>query len=496
MDMIEQYLHSLLPSEKSYLDRVQNKAARWIPQSEPQWLALLSRADELFYGGAAGGGKSSLLIGLAAELAEHAAIFRRVYPNLKEIIQQAREVIKDTGKENKSEHSWELENNRTLEFGAVQYEDNKKDWQGRPHDHKLFDELPEFTETQYVFICGWNRSKNPNQRVRIVATGNPPIDEAGNWIIKRWGAWLDPKHPNPAKPGELRWYATIDGEEKEFLTGDPIITENETVYPLSRTFIPARLDDNPFLSGDNRYRSILQSLPEPLRSQMLYGDFQASSMADPWQIIPTEWVLEAQRRWLECDKPDVPLTAVGIDPARGGRDNMSLSKRYDNWFDEISFWPGALVKDGPTAAALVKNDLGDIDPLIMNIDIGGIGSSAYDSLRPMYKNLYAVNAASSSEYRDKSGKLKMRNLRAEYYWRMRDALDPNGGDNICLPPGNEIVADLCSAKYKLTTSGVLVEEKEEIKKRIGRSPDKGESILYANYYPNIISPNKLIGFAG
>ena len=478
--MIEQYLHSLMPSEKSYLDRVQNKAARWIPQSEPQWLALLSRADELFYGGAAGGGKSSLLIGLAAELAEHAAIFRRVYPNLKEIIQQAREVIKDTGKENKSEHSWELENNRTLEFGAVQYEDNKKDWQGRPHDHKLFDELPEFTESQYVFICGWNRSKNPKQRVRVVATGNPPIDEAGNWIIKRWGAWLDPKHPNPAKPGELRWYATIDGDEKEFTTGNPVQNGNETVYPLSRTFIPARLDDNPFLSSDNRYRSILQSLPEPLRSQMLYGDFAASASIDPWQVIPTAWVLAAQRRWNETDKPEVPLTAVGVDPARGGRDNMSMSKRYDNWFDKLNFWPGAIVPDGPIAAEFVRQTLGDEEPGNINIDVGGIGSSVYDSLSGKYKNVNPINAANGSNYRDKSGKLKMRNMRAEYYWRMRDALDPNGGDNVCLPPGNEIVADLCVARYKVTTSGVLIEEKDEIKKRIGRSPDKGESILLCN----------------
>ena len=64
---------------------------------------------------------------------------------------------------------------------------------------------------------------------------------------------------------------------------------------------------------------------------------------------------------------------------------------------------------------------------------------------------------------------------------MRDALDPNGGDDVALPPGNEIVADLCSARYKLTTAGVQVEEKEEIKKRLGRSPDKGESIILSNY---------------
>jgi len=436
---------------------------------------------------------------MAAELAEHAAIFRRVYPNLKELIRQARDVIGTdgkNGKENKSEHTWDLPNNRSIELGAVQYEDNKTDWQGRPHDHKLFDEITEFTESIYVFICGWIRSTNKGQRVRVVCTGNPPTSESGNWVVRRWAAWLDPKHPNPAKPGELRWYATIDGEEKELMTGKPIVTEKETIYPLSRTFIPAKLDDNPFLADDNRYKSVLQSLPEPLRSQMLYGDFQASAMADPWQIIPTEWVIQAQERWRKTEKPEIPLTAVGIDPARGGRDNMSMSLRYDNWFSEVSFWPGAIVKDGPTAAALIQNILGKQEPAIMNIDIGGIGSAVYDSLKPMYKCLFAVNAASGSDYRDKSGKLKMRNLRAEYYWRMRDALDPVSGDNICLPPGNEIVADLCSARYSLTTSGVLVEEKDEIKKRLGRSPDKGESILYSNYIGNNISPNKMISFAG
>jgi hypothetical protein len=396
-------------------------------------------------------------------------------------MRRAREIIKDNAKENKADKIWNFPDDRTIEFGAVQYEEDKTNWQGRAHDLKGFDEIPEFTESQYSFICGWNRTTDPKQRIRIVATGNPPTDEAGSWVIRRWGAWLDKKHPNPAKPGELRWYATIDGEEKEFLTGEPIVTEKETIYPLSRTFIPAKLDDNPFLSSDNRYRSILQALPEPLRSQMLNGDFYASSIADPWQIIPTEWVLAAQRRWKETPKPEVPMTAVGIDPARGGRDNMSMATRYDNWFDQVTFWPGSIVVDGPTGAAYVHNTLGSVEPLYINIDVGGIGSSVYDSLKDMYKNVYAVNAANSSEYRDKSGKLKMRNMRAEYYWKMRDALDPNGGDNICLPPGNEIVADLCSARYKLTTSGVLVEEKDEIKKRIGRSPDKGESILYANY---------------
>lgn len=471
---------------------MQNRTALWVPQSKPQWLALLSRADEIFYGGAAGGGKTDLLDGLAAECHEHSAIFRRVYSNLIEIMRRSREIIGDQGRENKSGHTWSLDGGRTIEFGAVQYEDDKKNWQGRPHDLKGFDEITEFTLSQYLFIRAWNRTTNPHQRVRTLATGNPPTDDAGSWVIQRWAAWLDDHHPNPAQPGELRWYATLEGEEHEFMAGTPFEYNGEMVYPQSRTFIPAKLDDNIFLSRDTRYRSMLQSLPEPLRSQMLYGDFHASAVADPWQVIPTDWVRAAQRRWLERAKPDVPLTAVGIDPARGGRDNMSEARRYDNWFDQIVFWPGAAVPDGPTGAALVKQSLGDVEPGRMNIDVGGVGSSVFDSLKPMYKVVVPINAAAGSEYRDKSGKLKMRNTRSEMYWRFRDALDPQGGQDIALPPGNEIVADLCSARYKLTTAGVLLEEKEEIKKRLGRSPDKGESILLANL---VVSENGWLDWA-
>ena len=280
-------------------------------------------------------------------------------------------------------------------------------------------------------------------------------------------------------PGELRWYATIDGEEREFTIGAAIEHKGETIYPRSRTFIPARLDDNPFYARDNRYKSVLQALPEPLRSQLLNGDFEAAAQIDPWQVIPTDWVRAAQRRWLERERPATPLTAVGIDPARGGRDNTAMARRYDNWFDEIVAWPGVATSDGPTAANLVRQALGDEEPGYVNIDVVGYGASAYDSLKTMY-NVEPVNAGEGSEYRDRSGKLKMRNMRAEYYWRMREALDPEHGDDIALPPGNEIVADLCAARYRLTTAGVQIEEKDEIKKRLGRSPDKGEALLLAN----------------
>lgn len=433
----------------------------------------------MFYGGAAGGGKTFLLIGLAAELAHSAVVFRRVYPNLKEIIRQMRDVIGEHGKENKSDRSWDLDG-RTIEFGAVQYEDDKKQWQGRPHDHKLFDEITEFTESQYEFICGWNRTTIPGQRVRVVVTGNPPIDEAGSWVMRRWSAWVDQDHPHPAKNGELRWYATIAGTEIECEDGEPFEHEGETIYPRSRTFIPALLEDNPFLSRDHRYRSVLQSLPEPLRSMMLNGDFQSASVPDPWQVIPSEWVRAAQRRWMERERPSGAIPAYGLDPSRGGQDKTALAARYDNWFDEPVSWPGVVAKDGPTVAELVRQAIGGGLIQYVNVDVTGIGSSVYDSLNPMYDDVCPFMSAEKSGYRDRSGKLKMRNKRAEMYWRMRDALDPDYGDDIALPPGNELLADLCSARYSVTTAGVLIEPKDKIKERIGRSPDIGEAVMMAN----------------
>jgi len=455
-------------------------------------LALLSRADELFYGGAAGGGKTDLVIGMAVEGHQHSAIFRRVYPNVKEIMRRAREVLRDTeAKENKQERTWTFPSGQTIEFGAVQYEDDKSQWQGRPHDLKAFDEITEFALSQYEFIIGWNRTTDPGQRCRVVVTGNPPTSDAGSWVIERWAAWLDDTHPDPAAPGELRWYATIGGEEHEFKTGDPIEADGETIVPRSRTFIPAFLADNPFLMADGRYRSVLQALPEPLRSQLLRGDFAAGIEIDPWQVIPTAHVKEAQQRWLERERPDTPLTAVGIDPARGGKDKTAMSLRYDNWFAELIAWPGSMTVDGPTAAVLIQQALGDQEPGYINIDIIGIGSSVYDSLLPMYGQTCPVNASSASGYRDRSGKLKMRNMRAEYYWQLRDALDPKLGDELALPPGNELVADLCAARYKVSAAGVIIEEKEHIKGRLGRSPDKGEAILLSHLAPSTVS----FGFA-
>ncbi len=463
----------------------------WSPESEKQWLALLNPADELFYGGAAGGGKSDLLLGLATECHQRSAIFRRVYTNLKELIRRTREIVGQGGVENKTDRTFEINDGTLIEFGAVQFEDDKRNWQGRPHDLKGFDEITEFTESQYLFITGWNRSSDPNQRVRVVVTGNPPSDDVGTWVLRRWAPWLDPKHPNPAKPGELRWYATVNGEEREFSDGEMRIVDDEQVYPKSRTFIPASLADNPYYAHSSQYISTLQSLPEPLRSQLLYGDFGASITEDPWQAIPTRWVRLAQQRWIDSGGPpdgDKSIVdGVGCDPSRGGSDFTAISKRYGIWFDEVQKVHARVAKDGPEVADRVVRALEGKGVGYINVDVIGIGASVFDSLAPSYKGrVRPVNVSEASRFRDKSGKMKMRNMRAEMYWKMREALDPEHGDDLMLPPGQEVVADLCAARYTVSTAGILIESKDDIKKRLGRSPDVGEALMLAHLHPEMV----------
>jgi hypothetical protein len=99
----------------------------------------------------------------------------------------------------------------------------------------------------------------------------------------------------------------------------------------------------------------------------------------------------------------------------------------------------------------------------------------------------AMNGAAGSEEFDRSGQLAFVNSRAQWYWRLREALDPTSGQNLALPPSAELRADLCAPRWKLTVRGIQVEAKDDIAKRIGRSPDCGDAAVYAAYAAPVLS---------
>ena len=464
-------------TEEQLLDL--ERETRWRPLPGPQTLAFHSQADVLLYGGAAGGGKTDLALGLASTQHRRSVIFRRVYPSLQGIVERGNELFRFAARfRSSSPPEWRFHDGRVIRLGHLQHAKNVTDWQGQPHDLYVFDELPEFIEAMFRFVIGWNRTTIPGQRCRVVATANPPTDADGEWTIGYFAPWLDPNHRRPALPGELRFFTTIDGEDVEVESAEPLRVGGQLVVPRSRTFIPARLADNPILAATG-YGSQLAALPEPLRSKLLFGDFSAGREDDAFQIIPSAWVQAAQARWKPRAEPG-PMHALGVDVARGGRDKTILAPRHANWFAPLQAHPGSSTPDGPLVATLVITAVGQ-HLAKAQVDIIGVGSSAYDSLRPVLKDrAVPMNASESSEKTDKSGQLGFVNRRAEWWWGMREALDPASGQDIELPPDNELRADLCAPRWKLTARGIQVEGKDEIKKRIGRSTDRGDAVVLAN----------------
>jgi len=449
-------------------------------------MAYHSQADELFYGGAAGGGKTDLLLGLGSTAHDRSIIFRREFPQLQGIQTRAKEMFRGIGDYNGFDRLWTLDNGSTIELGACNLLGDEEKYQGRPHSLKAFDEITHFLEIQFRFLCGWLRSTTPGQRCRVVAAGNPPTSPEGEWVVQYWRPWLDETHPDfPAPPGQLRWYTNLDGEDVEVGSPDPFwhtskeTGKRELIQPLSRTFIPARVEDNPYLMATS-YRAKLQGLPEPLRSKMLFGDFLAGRKDNPWQVIPTAWVQAAQARWKERKKPDVAQSAIGVDVARGGGDQTILAPRYRNWFDVLQVFPGSDTPDGPAVATLVIQ--ARRDQSVVQLDVIGVGGSVLDHLKPILKSAcIPLNGAASSDATDKSGQLGFKNLRAAMYWALREALDPATGDDLALPPDRDLLIDLCSPHWKLTAQGIQVEAKEDIIKRIRRSPDRGDAVVYSHW---------------
>ena len=472
------FTHQIVTREQSKDSQMNRKL--WGPQTGTQRLGYDCLADELFIGGEAGCGKTDLLLGLAGTAHQKSIIFRREYTELAELITRSRQIFGNTSA-NFSSLTWRnIPGGRSLEFAACQHEKDKEKFQGRAHDMKAFDEICHFTESQYLYITAWARSTTPSQRVRIIATGNPPQTADGAWVLDRWAPWLDPFHINPAAPGELRWYTRINGDEVECPDGSDFTENGETLTPQSRTFIPGKLIDNKYLA-DTDYKAHLQSLPEPLRSQLLNGDFMIGRKDDAFQVIPTDWVIQASARSNESKIPTTELTAIGVDVARGGEDQTIIAKRFGNWFAPLIKHPGTMTPSGREVASLVKREISG-QAVTVKIDVIGIGASPFDILKEGGVKIDPIHASESTDAKDRTGQFGFINKRAELWWRFREALDPETGEGLVLPQDREILADLCAPRWKETTRGIQIESKDDIRKRLGRSTDCGDALVMALDY--------------
>lgn len=237
--------------------------------------------------------------------------------------------------------------------------------------------------------------------------------------------------------------------------------------------------DSPWLSA-----SALAGLIEEMRTlggellvdQEIFGKF-VNIQGGGLKVIPEAWVRLAQQRWAALTQPPRPPDALGVDVARGGEDTTVLSPRWGVYFGRVTEIPGSRTPDGPSVRDLILPEVGP-DTLV-NVDVVGVGTSPYDFTKQAHARTRPINFGAGSDARDSTDNYDFANLRAEAYWTFREALDPVSGLGLALPPDEQLVQDLISVGWEPRGGKILIESKKDIKKRIGRSTNKGDAVVQA-----------------
>ena len=238
---------------------VKNQEVIFQPNDGPQTSFLASAEREVFYGGARGGGKSYAMLvdplRYCHKAHHRALLIRRSMPELRDMITHSQRLYSRAFKGarwREQEKEWRFPSGARIEFGYAENMTDVLRYQGQSYTWIGVDELPQYpTPDVYNFLRSSLRSVDPEIPVYMRATGNPG-NIGSQWVKEMF---VDPAEPNKA------FNVSIDTP-----TG---------IRKISRRFIPAKLQDNPYLMQTDDYYIMLASLPEVQRKQFLEGDWSA-----------------------------------------------------------------------------------------------------------------------------------------------------------------------------------------------------------------------------
>mgnify|MGYP006865117330 CR=1 FL=1 len=157
-----------------------------------------------------------------------------------------------------------------------------------------------------------------------------------------------------------------------------------------------------------------------------------------------------------------------------------VSPRWGPYFGEQKCVPGRKTPDGPSVAALCAGMLRQ--GAVIGIDNIGIGADAETALANAELPFEAMNGAEAATAHTRDGAFGFATRRSEMWWMLREALDPDYGHGLRLPPDQALMADLTTPIYEVRPGKppkIYVESTKDMMKRLGRSPDRGSSIVYA-----------------
>jgi predicted phage terminase large subunit-like protein len=266
---------------------------------------LSTTADICVYGGAAGGGKTFALL---LEPLRHvnrianfsAVFFRRTMPQITNPGGLWDESLKlyprVGGVAHVRDREWRWPGGGKIKFSHLQLDGTVYHWQGAQITLICFDELTHFTAHQFFYLLSRNRS-TCGVRPYIRATCNPDAD---SWVADFLAWWIDPQTglAIPERAGVLRYFVRVSdkiiwADRPEAIMDylprpEDLPPGFDLPPPISVTFIPATVFDNPALLRANpEYYMWLESLPLLERARLLCGN---------WKIRPAAG-LYFKREW-------------------------------------------------------------------------------------------------------------------------------------------------------------------------------------------------------
>jgi hypothetical protein len=275
----EEELQALPPTVKSLIKDGSKESIVFKANEGPQEDFLAAGEKDVLYGGSAGGGKSYAMIvdplRFAHRAAHRALILRRSMPELRELIDKSRELYPKAFpgcKYREVEKLWNFPSGAKIEFGFLERDADVYRYQGQAYSWIGFDEITQLpTEFSWNYLSSRLRTTDSEITPYMRCTANPG-GVGSHWVKKRY---IDPSEPDEGFRGS-------DG--------------------LTRKFIPAKLQDNPYLARDGMYEQMLKALPPTQRKQLLEGNWDVNEGAaftefnlDDHVIIPFQIPIHWER---------------------------------------------------------------------------------------------------------------------------------------------------------------------------------------------------------
>lgn len=368
------------------------------------------------------------------------------------------------------------ENEEWFLTGFKADEHNHEAWSGFHAVHTMFviTEATGIGDDTFAAIEG---NLQGDSRILLVFNPNTPIGYAAR--SQKGDRWEKFRLNSLTAPNVVQKRNVIAGQVDYEWVLDKV---QQWCMPISEAERTEEFDD--FFFEGQWYR------PEDLFRKKVLGKFP--KVADD-VLIPQQWIEAAQERWYQNGGHE-PLSSdirmLGVDVAGMGRDSTCYCERSGRWVAPFVSKNSGGQADHMAVAGEIVNRRRHQPKMVVSIDTIGEGAGVYsrcieqDDRRFIISCKYSEGAKRlDKELSDVTGQYRFANMRAYLFWCVRDWLNPKNDTGAMLPPDAQFLEEATEIRWSFRSDGrIIIEPKEDIKERIGRSPDKFDA-LANTFYP-------------